>query len=136
MAYVLVPEGFKLQKVTKAQKVAIDEHNRAQILKRFAGATNSSVIFIIAALIGIYFLAKELKIPSFNLKNTLLNLIPGVNVGELTSEQAETLRIMFREGALAVDADASAIAQIAFPTPEQRAAREQPGAGLFGGLGI
>jgi len=133
MAYVLVPEGFKLQKVTKAEKVAIDDYNRAELFKQFASAPNSGVIFIIAALIGIYFLAKELKIPGFNLKDTLLNLIPGVKVGELTPEQADTLRTMFREGALAVDADASALAQIAFPTPEQKTARD---AGVFGGFGI
>jgi hypothetical protein len=133
VAYVLVPEGFKLQKVTKAQKAAIDDYNRAELFKQFASAPNSGVIFIVAALIGIYFVAKELKIPGFNLKNTLLNLIPGVKVGELTPEQADTLRTMFREGALAVDADASAIAQLAFPTPEQRTARDQ---GVFEGFGI
>ena len=49
MAYVLIPDGFVLKKVTKAQKDAVDEHfgreTRGSYLSDFLGNPNTPIVF-------------------------------------------------------------------------------------------
>jgi len=122
MAYALVPEGYTLKKVNKEQKEALSEFTQAQTLRRLAAAPNSGVIVVTAVGVGLYLLSKQFYIPNFRLTDILLNLIPGVSVGELSPEQSATIQRLFKEGA---GPDASAIMQLAFPTPEQREAGKE-----------
>ena len=122
MPYALVPEGYKLQKVNKEQKEAVNEFTQAQTFRRLAAAPNSGVIVVTALGVGLYFLSKQLYIPDFRITDILLNLIPGVNVGQLSEKGAANLQKLFDEGA---GPDAATIMQIIFPTPEQREARKQ-----------
>jgi len=46
MAYVLIPEGFELKKVTKLQKDAVDAYNRHENIKAILG--NEKVPLLIA----------------------------------------------------------------------------------------
>jgi len=46
MAYVLIPEGFELKKVTKLQKDAVDAYNRHENIKAILG--NEKVPLLVA----------------------------------------------------------------------------------------
>ena len=129
MPYALIPEGYTLKKVTKAQKEALDQHNRAQAIRRFTGSQNSSVILLVALAVGLYFLAKQFKIPGFDIIGSIAQAFPQLSAAlgierELTAEQAATIRSWFTEGA---GPDASGFMQRIFPTPEEKKARgEKP----------
>jgi hypothetical protein len=96
MPYALIPDGYSLKKVTKAQKSALDELNRAKAIERFA--------------------------------------IVGIK-GTLSDEGARNLLILTEQGALALDPDASVLAQTLFPTPEKRAEKKEISE-LLTGLGL
>lgn len=126
MPYALVPDGFTLKKVNKGELEAVNRHNRALAIRRFTGSQNSSVIFIVAAAVGLFFVAKQIKIPGFDVLGSFAQAFPQLSAvlgikRELTAEQASKIRNLFREGA---GPDATTLMKLFFPTPEERAARK------------
>jgi len=61
MAYVLIPDGFVLKKVTKAQKDAVDEHfgreRRGNYIENFLGNSNTPIV--LGGFIATYLALKE-----------------------------------------------------------------------------
>ena len=128
MPYALIPDGFTLQKVNKGEMEAVNRHNRALAIRRFTGSQNSSVIFIVAAAVGLFFVAKQIKIPGFDVLGSFAQAFPQLSAAlgisrELTAEQAAALKKLIFEGAASIDPDAKGLAQRLFPTPEQKAAK-------------
>jgi len=129
MPYALIPDGFTLQKVNKGELEAVNRHNRALAIRRFTGSRNSSVIFIVASAVVLFFVAKQIKIPGFDVLGSFAQAFPQLSAAlgisrELTAEQAAALKKLIFEGAAAIDPDAKALAQRLFPTPEQKAAKK------------
>jgi len=127
MPYALIPDGYTLKKVNKGELEAVNRHNRALAIRRFTGSRNSSVIFIVAAAVGLFFLAKQIKIPGFDVIGSFAQAFPQLSAAlgierELTAAQAATIRSWFIEGA---GSDASGFMQRIFPTPEEKAARNK-----------
>jgi len=127
MPYALIPDGFTLKKVNKGELEAVNRHNRALAIRRFTGSRNSSVIFIVAAAVGLFFVAKQIKIPGFDVIGSFAQSFPQLSAAlgierELTAAQAATIRSWFIEGA---GSDASGFMQRIFPTPEQKAAKQE-----------
>ena len=138
MPYALIPDGFTLKKVNKGELEAVNRHNRALAIRRFTGSRNSSVIFLVAAAVGLSFLFKQIKIPGFDVIGSFAQAFPQLSAvlgieRELTAEQASKIRNLFREGA---GSDASALMQLAFPTPEERAAKKEGRESLFRKFGV
>jgi len=126
MPYALIPDGFTLKKVNKGELEAVNRHNRALAIRRFTGSRNSSVILIVAAAVGLFFVAKQIKIPGFDVIGSFAESFPQLSAAlgikrELTAEQAATITSWFTEGA---GPDASGFMQRIFPTPEEKAARK------------
>ena len=120
MPYALIPDGYTLKKVTKAQKEALDQHNRAQAIRRFTGSQNSSVILLVALAVGLYFIAKQFKLPNLDIKSVFQQAFPQLAAilgikGELSAKGAQNMQTLLEEGALALDADASVLMQTLFP---------------------
>jgi hypothetical protein len=132
MPYALVPDGYTLKKVNQGELEAVNRHNRAITIRRFTGSRNSSVIFIVAAAVGFFFLAKQIKLPTFSLKDSILTLL-GLK-GQLSAEGAKNIDILLTQGALALDPDASTLLQTLYPTPEQRLERKESQLGIGGAL--
>mgnify|MGYP003141440605 CR=1 FL=1 len=61
MAYVLIPDGFVLKKVTKAEKDAVDEHfgreRRGSYFENFLGNTNTPIV--LGGFLATYLALKE-----------------------------------------------------------------------------
>jgi len=61
MAYVLIPEGFALKKVTKAEERAVDEHfareRRGNYIENFLGNSNTPIV--LGGFIATYLAIKE-----------------------------------------------------------------------------
>ena len=130
MPYALIPDGYSLKKVTKAQKSALDELNRAKAIERFAGTAGSPILLIAVIAVGIFYLASQFKLPSLDIRDTFqaafpqLAAIVGIK-GTLSDEGAENLLILMEEGALALDPDAPVLMQTLFPTPEKKAEKKE-----------
>jgi len=125
MPYALIPDGFTLKKVNKGELEAVNRHNRALAIRRFTGSQNSSVIFIIAAAVGLYFVAKQIKIPGFNVLDSFSHAFPQLSAvfgiarkTDMTPEQKDRILSLFQEGA---GPDASVLMKLFFPTPEEKA---------------
>ena len=125
MPYALIPDGFTLKKVNKGELEAVNRHNRALAIRRFTGSQNSSVIFIIAAAVGLYFVAKQIKIPGFNVLDSFAAAFPQLSAvfgiarkTDMTPEQEARILSLFQEGA---GPDAPALMKLFFPTPEEKA---------------
>ena len=143
MPYALIPDGYSLKKVTKAQKSALDELNRAKAIERFAGTAGSPILLIAVIAVGFFYLASQFKLPSLDIRDTFQAAFPQVAAilgikGELSAEGAENLRILMEEGALALNPDAPVLMQTLFPvggirgkTEEATARKEQ-----LTGLGV
>jgi len=134
MPYALIPDGFTLKKVNQGELEAVNRHNRALAIRRFTGSQNSSVIFIVAAAVGLYFVAKQIKIPSFNVLDSFAQTFPQLAAAlgiarktDMTPEQAAKIKSWFIEGA---GPDASVLMQLFFPTPEEKAARNKVDLGI------
>jgi len=129
MPYALIPDGFTLQKVNKGELEAVNRHNRALAIRRFTGSRNSSVIFIVAAAVGLFFVAKQIKIPGFDVLGSFAQSFPQLSAAlgisrELSASEAAALKKLIFEGAASIDPDAKPLAQKLFPTPEQKAAKK------------
>ena len=140
MPYALIPDGYSLKKVTKLQKKALDEHNRSKAIERFAGTAGSPILLIVVIAAGLFFLASQFKLPGIDIKSVFQNAFPQLAAivgikGELSEEGARNLLILTEQGALALDPDASVLAQTLFPTPEKKAEKKELRE-LLTGLGI
>jgi len=132
MPYALIPDGFTLKKVNQGELEAVNRHNRALAIRRFTGSQNSSVIFIVAAAVGLFFVAKQIKIPGFDVIGSFAQAFPQLSAAlgikrELTAEQAAKIQNLFTEGA---GPDAPALMKLFFPTPEEKAARNKVDLGI------
>jgi len=132
MPYALIPDGYTLKQVNKGELEAVNRHNRAVAIRRLTGSQNSSVIFIVAAAIGFFFLARQIKIPTFSLKDSILTTL-GLK-GQLSEEGAKNLTILQTQGVLAINPEASDFQQFLWPTPEQRLERQESKLGIGGAL--
>jgi len=94
MPYALIPDGFTLKKVNQGELEAVNRHNRALAIRRFTGSQNSSVIFIVAAAVGLYFVAKQIKIPSFNVLDSLLLCLQGLEKTVASGMERQDLRLL------------------------------------------
>ena len=90
MPFALVPEGFKLQKVTKLQKEAIDKYNSNQNIQAFFEGPASSelvkAVAIVVTPIVLAALAKQVDLPDFNITNFIdeqIAKIPGLDLSGL-----------------------------------------------------
>ena len=132
--YALIPDGYTLKKVNKGELEAVNNHNRAQAIRRFTGSQNSSVILLVAIAVGLYFLAKQIKLPNFDILGSFAAGFPQLSAAlgvkrELTAEQAQTLRDLLEKGA---PADAPGLTRAIFPTPEEKAARKEASESVLG----
>ena len=90
MPFALVPEGFKLQKVTKLQKEAIDKYNSNQNIQAFFEGPASSelvkAVAIVVTPIVLAALAKQVDLPDFNITDFIdkqIEKIPGLDLSAL-----------------------------------------------------
>ena len=90
MPFALVPEGFKLQKVSKLQKEAIDKYNSNQNIQAFFEGPASSelvkAVAIVVTPIVLAALAKQVDLPDFNITNFIdeqIAKIPGLDLSGL-----------------------------------------------------
>ena len=90
MPFALVPEGFKLQKVTKLQKEAIDKYNSNENTRAFFEGPASSelvkAVAIVVTPIVLAALAKQVDLPDFNITDFIdkqIEKIPGLDLSAL-----------------------------------------------------
>ena len=80
MAYTLIPEGFTLKKVSKAEKDAVDEYfgreRRGTYLEELLGnpALPSAIALITTGIIAKQ-LAEDFKIPEFQVKESITKAV-------------------------------------------------------------
>jgi len=92
MPFALIPDGFKLQKVTKLQKEAIDRYNSSKNIEAFfegpASAELVKAVAIVVTPIVLAALAKQVDLPDFNITEFIdkqLEKIPGLDLSALTN---------------------------------------------------
>jgi len=83
----------------------------------------------VAIAVGLYFLAKQIKLPNFDILGSFAAGFPQLSAAlgvkrELSAEQAQTLRDLLKKGA---PADAGGLMRFIFPGPEEKAARKEGG---------
>ena len=90
MPYALVPDGYKLQKVTKAQKEAVDKFASTNATTAFlAGPASGELVKAVAIVVTpivLAALAKQIDLPDFNITEFLdkqLEKIPGLDLSAL-----------------------------------------------------
>jgi ethanolamine transporter EutH len=102
--------------------------SKAQVKRKM----KTCLIFIVAAAVGLFFVAKQIKIPGFDVIGSFAQYFPQLSAAlgierELTAEQADKIRSLFTEGA---GPDAPALMQLFFPTPEEKAERNKVDLGI------
>ena len=88
MAYALVPDGYKLQKVTKQQKEAVDKHTSNEAIQAFFDGPASGelvkAVAIVVTPIVLAALAKQVDLPDFNvtsfLNEQLSKVLPDLDI--------------------------------------------------------
>jgi hypothetical protein len=130
MPYALIPDGYSLKKVTKAQKSALDEHNRSKAIERFAGTAGSPIFLLVVIAAGLFYLASQFKLPGIDIRDAFQAAFPQLSAvlgikGELSQEAFDKITTLINEGAIAYDPNASVLAQTLFPTPEKRAEKKE-----------
>ena len=90
MAFALIPDGYKLQKVSKLQKEAIDQFYRSQNIDSFLDGQASGelvkAVAIVVTPIVLAALAKQVDLPDFNITEFIdkqLEKIPGLDLSAL-----------------------------------------------------
>ncbi len=90
MPYALVPDGYKLEKVTKAQKEAVDKFASTNATTAFlAGPASGELVKAVAIVVTpivLAALAKQIDLPDFNITEFLdkqLEKIPGLDLSAL-----------------------------------------------------
>jgi len=90
MPFALIPEGYKLQKVTKLQKEAVDKFYTSQNVDSFLEGQASGelvkAVAIVVTPIVLAALAKQIDLPDFNVTEFIdkqLEKIPGLDLSAL-----------------------------------------------------
>ena len=90
MPFALVPDGFKLQKVSKLQKAAIDQYYSNEATKAFLEGDASTeavkAVAIVVTPIVLAALAKQVDLPDFNITDFIdkqIEKIPGLDLSAL-----------------------------------------------------
>ena len=90
MPFALIPEGYKLQKVTKLQKEAVDKFYTSQNVDSFLDGQASGelvkAVAIVVTPIVLAALAKQVDLPDFNITELIdkqLEKIPGLDLSAL-----------------------------------------------------
>ena len=90
MPFALIPDGYKLQKVTKLQKEAVDKFYRSQNVDSFldgqaSGELVKAVVIVVTPVI-LAALAKQVDLADFNITKFIdeqLEKIPGLDLSAL-----------------------------------------------------
>ena len=92
MPFALIPEGYKLQKVTKLQKEAVDKFYTSQNVDSFLEGQASGelvkAVAIVVTPIVLAALAKQVDLPDFNITEFIdkqLEKIPGLDLSALSN---------------------------------------------------
>ena len=90
MPFALIPDGYKLQKVSKLQKEAVDKFYTSQNIDSFLDGQASGelvkAIAIVVTPIVLAALAKQIDLPDFNITEFLdkqIEKIPGLDLSGL-----------------------------------------------------
>ena len=90
MPFALIPEGYKLQKVTKLQKEAVDKFYSSKNVDSFLDGQASGelvkAVAIVVTPIVLAALAKQVDLPDFNITDFIdkqLEKIPGLDLSAL-----------------------------------------------------
>ena len=90
MPFALIPDGFKLQKVTKLQKEAVDKFYTSKNIDSFLDGQASGelvkAVAIVVTPIVLAALAKQVDLPDFNITEFIdkqLEKIPGLDLSAL-----------------------------------------------------
>ena len=90
MPFALIPDGYKLQKVTKLQKEAVDKFYSSKNIDSFldgqaSGELVKAIAIVVTPIIAVA-LAKQLDLPNFNITKFIdeqLEKIPGLDFSAL-----------------------------------------------------
>ena len=92
MPFALIPEGYKLQKVTKLQKEAVDKFYSSKNIDSFLDGQASGELVKAVALvvtpIVLAALAKQIDLPDFNVTEFIdkqLEKVPGLDLSALSN---------------------------------------------------
>ena len=92
MPFALIPEGYKLQKVTKLQKEAVDKFYSSKNIDSFLdGQASGELVKAVAILVTpivLAALAKQVDLPDFNITEFIdkqLEKIPGLELSALSN---------------------------------------------------
>ena len=92
MPFALIPEGYKLQKVTKLQKEAVDKFYSSKNIDSFLDGQGSGelvkAVAIVVTPIVLAALAKQIDLPDFNVTKFIdkqLEKIPGLDLSALSN---------------------------------------------------
>ena len=92
MPFALIPEGYKLQKVTKLQKEAVDKFYSSKNIDSFLDGQASGelvkAVAIVVTPIVLAALAKQVDLPDFNITEFIdkqLEKIPGLDLSSLSN---------------------------------------------------
>ena len=86
MPFALIPDGFKLQKVTKLQKEAIDKYNSSKNIEAFfEGPASAELVKAVAIVVTPVILAALAKqgVEGLRSVDDLLEKIPGFDLSAL-----------------------------------------------------
>ena len=97
MVLTNVPGGINLQKVSKAEKEAIEEYNNKELIKALAGSGSSGIAVLALGAVIAFALYKGIKFPSLDIVQSFATGFPQLSAilgieRELTATQAQTLR--------------------------------------------
>jgi len=92
MSFALIPEGYKLQKVTKQQKEAVDKFYSSKNIDSFLDGQASGelvkAVAIVVTPIVLAALAKQIDLPDFNVTEFIdkqLEKVPGLDLSALSN---------------------------------------------------
>jgi hypothetical protein len=90
MPFALIPDGYKLQKVTKLQKEAVDKFYSSKNIDSFLDGQASGelvkAVAIVVTPIVLAALAKQVDLPDFNITDFIdkqIEKIPGLDLSAL-----------------------------------------------------
>ena len=92
MPFALIPEGYKLQKVTKLQKEAVDKFYNSKNIDSFLDGQASGelvkAVAIVVTPIVLAALAKQVDLPDFNITEFIdkqLEKVPNLDLSALSN---------------------------------------------------
>ena len=92
MPFALIPDGYKLQKVTKLQKEAVDKFYSSKNIDSFLDGQASGelvkAVAIVVTPIVLAALAKQIDLPDFNvtsfIDDQLSKILPDIDLGKFS----------------------------------------------------